>query len=113
MENNINLSYCPEEKYCYIYGPDDVIISYTNNIVKLNYIRKEIARNKLYGYYVKFDDNKYNIDEDGLINNTPPDFFNLHDRLELETFSYTVNKNDINEDLINYCFGRDVEYEDV
>lgn len=111
----IDITYCPEEKYCYIYNPDNTTLTYTNNVVVFNYIRKEIAKNKLDGYTVEYDGNKYKINNYGEINNLPSNLFFLHEDLEFERYSYTAT--DIFEKhdntLIDYCTGRDIEFENV
>lgn len=60
-----------------IHYPNDELLIYTDNTLVFNDIRLQIKNKKLTGFYVIFNDKKYEINSDGTINNWPKGLFDI------------------------------------
>lgn len=70
-----------------IYNPDGTLLCETNNELIFNDIRIQIKNQRLNGYYLVFEDKKYEINSDGELMNWPKNLFS------------------IGTDQLNYLFG--------
>lgn len=70
-----------------IYNPDGTLLCETNNELVFNDIRIQIKDQKLNGYYLIFEGNKCDIDNDGQVIKWPRGLFS------------------ISTDQLNYLFG--------
>jgi predicted ATPase len=67
------------EPKCTLYHPDGTVIGEISSMLEFNDIRIQIMKNKVFGYYVIWEDKQINIDKYGNVDEWPKGFYDLID----------------------------------
>jgi hypothetical protein len=67
-----------QEEFCFLYGPDDVLVGAIKNYLAFLDVRVQVMEQNLEGYYLAFKGNKYEINKDGRIKDHPEDLFSTN-----------------------------------
>lgn len=78
LRSILDMSKCPKNPVVTIYDRDDIKVCSTSNEIEFDYIRWQIAENKIEGCYIIFNDNKYPIESNGRINSWPKGLFDVN-----------------------------------
>lgn len=67
-----------EDKYCDVYKPNGELLIHTNNMLTFTDIRVQIKQKQLNGYYIVFENKRYEIKSNGRIEHWPNGLFSVY-----------------------------------
>ena len=92
LRSVLDLSECPKNPVITIYDKDDIKVCSTSNELEFDYICLQIAKNKIEGCYLIYNNDKYPIESTGRINNWPSGLFDMNVHLLLEICRYDLSE---------------------
>jgi len=84
LRSILDMSKCPKNPVVTIYDRDDIKICSTSHDIEFDYIRLQIAKHKIEGCYLIYNNKKYTIDSCGRINGWPNGLFDINTHITAE-----------------------------